>query len=511
MPKRKDAEKPGQDTKPPKAASTKRSKSKAAEPVLEEAGSGLVDVTRTRVLSGSLTGAHGNGGVVYWMSRDQRVRDNWALLHARDLALKQKKPLHVAFCLLPTFLGATLRQFSHMLAGLAEVEESLRTLKVPFVMLRGQPRDTLPGYVAEHGLSAVVTDYSPLRISKLWKGQVGEALGSVPLIEVDAHNIVPVWVASDKQEVGARTLRPRIHKHLPRYLTDFPEFTAYPHPLSALPPPVDWAAALESLEVDTTVGRCEWCKPGEKEAMQTLMNFVAGGRLKRFEKQRNDPTIEALSNLSPYLHFGQIASQRAALYVKEHGKSHSGSVASFIEEMVVRKELSDNYCHYQPQYDSLLGGAQWAQDSLQKHATDPREYLYSQEELEQGLTHDDLWNAAQLQMVEEGKMHGFLRMYWAKKILEWTISPEEALRIAIYLNDRFQLDGRDPSGYVGCMWSIVGVHDMGWAERPIFGKIRFMNYAGCKRKFKIAEFVAKYKKASKNAAIAGSENKSKSK
>jgi len=203
MPKRKDAEKPGQDTKPPKAASTKRSKSKAAEPVLEEAGSGLVDVTRTRVLSGSLTGAHGNGGVVYWMSRDQRVRDNWALLHARDLALKQKKPLHVAFCLLPTFLGATLRQFSHMLAGLAEVEESLRTLKVPFVMLRGQPRDTLPGYVAEHGLSAVVTDYSPLRISKLWKGQVGEALGSVPLIEVDAHNIVPVWVASDKQAWGA--------------------------------------------------------------------------------------------------------------------------------------------------------------------------------------------------------------------------------------------------------------------------------------------------------------------
>jgi len=188
--------------------------------------------------------------------------------------------------------------------------------------------------------------------------------------------------------------------------------------------------------------------------------------------------------------------------VREHGRSYSGGVASFIEEMVVRRELADNFCHYNEQYDSLAGAAQWAQDSLAKHAGDPREYVYTQAQLENAETHDDLWNAAQLQMVEVGKMHGFLRMYWAKKILEWTESPEEALRIAIYLNDRYELDGRDPNGYVGCMWSIAGVHDMGWTERQVFGKIRFMNYDGCKRKFDLPGFVKQFPKAKTNAAKA---------
>merc|ERR1711939_1196976 len=176
--------------------------------------------------------------------------------------------------------------------------------------------------------------------------------------------------------------------------------------------------------------------------------------------------------------------------------------------MVVRRELADNFCHYNEHYDSLAGAAQWAQDltptltlaitftlpqdSLAKHAKDPREYLYTQAQLDRGETHDELWNAAQLQMVQHGKMHGFLRMYWAKKILEWTESPEEALRIALYLNDRYSLDGRDPNGVVGVAWSVMGIHDMGWKERPVFGKIRYMNYSGCKRKFKVQEFEAKY-------------------
>jgi len=445
------------------------------------------------------------GGVVYWMSRDQRASDNWALLRARELALKNKAPLHVAFCLLPTFLGATIRHFGHMMAGLAEVEASLRSHGIPFSLLRGQPKETLPSFVEAHGLSAVVTDYSPLRINRLWKQEVGAALGDTPLIEVDAHNIVPVWVASAKQEVGARTLRPKITKLLPDYLTEFPSLEEeYPHGPKSLGPAVDWAAAVESLDVDTTVGKCDWCVPGEKAAQRSLESFTeSNGNLKRYEKMRNDPNVQASSNLSPYFHFGQLAPQRAALHVRKHGKSHSGGVASFIEEMVVRRELADNYCHYNERYDSLEGAAQWAQDSLGKHAKDPREYLYTQAQLERGETHDELWNAAQLQMVQEGKMHGFLRMYWAKKILEWTEGPEEALRIAIYLNDRFELDGRDPNGYVGCMWSIAGVHDMGWTERQVFGKIRFMNYDGCKRKFDLAGFVSKYPQAKKNAAKAG--------
>ncbi|CAK9015423.1 unnamed protein product [Durusdinium trenchii] len=165
---------------------------------------------------------------------------------------------------------------------------------------------------------------------------------------------------------------------------------------------------------------------------------------------------------------------------------------AFIEESVVRRELSDNFCFYNDKYDSLEGAAAWAQQTLKDHAKDKREHLYTMEELEGGKTHDDLWNASQQQMVQEGKMHGFLRMYWAKKILEWSPSPKEALQRSIELNDRYELDGRDPNGYVGCMWSICGVHDMGWKERPVFGKIRFMNYAGCKRKFNVPAFVAKY-------------------
>lgn len=193
--------------------------------------------------------------------------------------------------------------------------------------------------------------------------------------------------------------------------------------------------------------------------------------------------------------------QRCALAAQTCGKQSAATKKaseSFIEELVVRRELADNFCFYNDRYDQLEGCSEWAQVSLQKHAKDKREYIYSLDELQQGKTHDDLWNAAQLQMVREGKMHGFLRMYWAKKILEWSPTPKEALRRAIYLNDRYELDGRDPNGYVGCMWSIGGIHDMGWTERPIFGKIRFMNYAGCKRKFNIPSLVARYPEETEN-------------
>jgi deoxyribodipyrimidine photo-lyase len=210
-----------------------------------------------------------------------------------------------------------------------------------------------------------------------------------------------------------------------------------------------------------------------------------------FEHGRNDPNGAAASDLSPFLHFGQLSAQRMALTIKSRKGGSSGDRLAFIEEAVVRRELSDNLCFYNPSYDSLQGAAVWARESLELHNADPRAYVYTQEQLEQAKTHDDLWNASQIQMVKEGKMHGFLRMYWAKKILEWTADASTALDTANYLNDRYELDGRDPNGYVGCAWSIMGIHDMGWKERDIFGKIRFMNYAGCQRKFDVFEFVSK--------------------
>ena len=160
------------------------------------------------------------------------------------------------------------------------------------------------------------------------------------------------------------------------------------------------------------------------------------------------------------------------------------------QEIIVRKELADNFCHYNANYDKLEGASQWAQDSLLAHASDKREFLYTYEEWRDGKTHDSLWNAAQHELRVDGKLHGFMRMYWAKKILEWSGSPQEAIKIALRLNDRYSLDGRDPNGVVGVMWSICGIHDQGWRERPVFGKVRYMNYAGCKRKFDVDLYVA---------------------
>ena len=211
---------------------------------------------------------------------------------------------------------------------------------------------------------------------------------------------------------------------------------------------------------------------------------------------RNDPTrADACSNLSPYIHFGQLSAQRAALQARRK-PSHNGARDSFLEELIIRRELTDNYCFYNRDgYDQLdglypqYGNDSWAQKSLRLHEHDTREHLYTRAQFEQAATHDELWNAAQLEMVHKGKMAGFLRMYWAKKILEWSPSPAEALSTAIWLNDKYELDGRDPNGYVGCAWAIAGLHDQGWREREVFGKIRYMNYAGCKRKFNIGKYV----------------------
>ncbi|MFW5721799.1 MAG: deoxyribodipyrimidine photolyase, partial [Desulfohalobiaceae bacterium] len=188
------------------------------------------------------------------------------------------------------------------------------------------------------------------------------------------------------------------------------------------------------------------------------------------------------------LHFGQIAAQRVAQEVLSF-KTRTAYKEAFLEELIVRRELSDNFCFYNPAHDSVDGFPEWAGKTLDAHRKDPREHVYSLEEFEQARTHDPLWNAAQMEMVTRGKMHGYMRMYWAKKILEWTASPEEAMDVAITLNDRWELDGRDSNGYTGIAWSIGGVHDRAWPERPVFGKIRFMNDRGCRRKFDVDAYI----------------------
>ncbi|XP_017275656.1 CPD photolyase isoform X2 [Kryptolebias marmoratus] len=432
-------------------------------------------------------------GVLYWMSRDQRVQDNWALICAQQLAAKEKLPLHVCFCLtVPKSQLSTLRHYSFLLKGLQQVAKECKQLNIQFHLLRGAAGDVLPDFVTDNRIGAVVLDFSPLREPLQWLNDVQKTLPlDIPLIQVDAHNVVPCWVASPKLEYSARTIRGKINGVLSEFLTDFPPVEEHPYTTKKTAKAVDWEKTLASLDVDRTVGETDWAEPGTEAGLAMLESFI-DVRLKLFGTHRNDPNAAALSQLSPWIRFGHISAQRVALQVRRSGKNAHESVASFIEELVVRRELTDNFCYYNTKYDSVEGAYEWARKTLKDHAKDKREYLYTREQLEKAQTHDKLWNAAQYQMVIEGKLHGFLRMYWAKKILEWTRSPEEALSIALYLNDRYELDGQDPNGFVGCMWSICGIHDQGWAERPVFGKIRYMNYKGCLRKFDVAQFEKKY-------------------
>ncbi|CAM9717520.1 unnamed protein product [Laminaria digitata] len=416
-------------------------------------------------------------------------------------------PLVVAFV-----LGAwqvpepktTLRYAGFMLKGLAGTEDSLRAKHIPFHLLREvEPRDVVPGFAKKLGAVAVVTDMSPLRDPMRWVREVAEDLteagDNTPLFQVDAHNVVPVWTTSDHKETMARTIRPKIHAR-PDLLGNIPELSLNPRD-TKLPEVTDWSAARDSLNLDHSVPEVTWLTPGAKAASDNLQSFI-DRRLKGFADDSNDPNADVCSHMSAYFNMGQMSAQAAVMRVKASRRFPDG-VKAFMEQAVVRRELGDNLCFYNANYDNLSGAADWARESLEAHANDEREWTYSVEQLEKGKTHEDLWNAAQLQLVRDGKMHNFLRMYWAKKILEWSPSPREALERCIFLNDKYELDGRDPNGFTGCAWSVMGIHDMGWKEREVFGKIRYMNYAGCKRKFDVQEFVSKYPGAASAATKAG--------
>ncbi len=423
------------------------------------------------------------GPVIYWISRDARAGDNWAMLYSQETALKLKQPLHAAFCLAPSFLGASMRSYRFLLKGLDELEEKLAKKNIPFHLLLGDPPDTITELAGQIKAGAVVSDFSPLKISRNWRMKAAKTL-KCAFLEVDAHNIVPCRAASPKLEYAAYTFRPKINRLLDEFLVEFPALKKHPFK-SFKKPKSNRQEAKKTLKADDNAPAVDWIKPGEKAGMEALAGFIKN-TLVNYEKNRSDPNLNGQSDLSPYLHFGHLSPQRAALEVKKN--SRPGSEA-FLEELIVRRELSDNFCFYNEHYDCPEGFPEWAKKSHFEHAKDKREYLYSLREFEHALTHDELWNAAELQMVNKGKMHGYMRMYWAKKILQWSKSPQEALETAIYLNDKYELDGRDPNGYAGIMWSIGGVHDRAWPPRNVFGKIRYMSYGGCKSKFNVTKFI----------------------
>jgi deoxyribodipyrimidine photo-lyase len=429
-----------------------------------------------------------NGPVVYWMSRDQRVQHNWALFYAISLANSVSQPLHVVFALAQSFPGANTRHYHFLFGGLIEAEVELQEMGVSFTLLLGDPLETIPSYLKAQGATTLISDFDPLKIKTSWKERVNRFI-DIDHYEVDAHNIVPCRFVSDKLEFGAYTLRPKIKKHLQRFLDPFPENPKLKVQTQGLI--TDWGNAMKWLTPDVSVKQIDWLKPGSKAALNELNIFISK-KLKGYAIHRNNPLIEGQSNLSPYLHFGHISAQFIAQQVIKYNAPEEDKSA-FLEELIVRRELSDNFCFHSFGYDSIEGFHSWAKATHALHRNDEREYEYSIEQFELAKTHDDLWNAAQLEMVKKGKMHGYLRMYWAKKILEWSKSAEEAMQIAIFLNDKYSLDGRDPNGYAGIAWSIGGVHDRAWSERPVFGKIRYMNYNGCKRKFDVMGYINKVK------------------
>lgn len=430
--------------------------------------------------------------VIYVMSRDQRIADNYGLALAQQVALRNRLPLVVVFSFL-TMKGRAREHYNFMLQGLFEISAKLRSLNIPFIPLFGRHDETIPLFAQHSKPLVIITDFSPLRGALAWQKTVASR---IPLMVVDSHNCVPVWISSDKQEYSARTIRPKIYAKLSH--EDVPTTYVVNHPYTLRQPYSTLEDSTEELgKVRRTYmsnGTFLQFTPGEDSARKQLESFI-NNRLYGYSARRNDPSVDGLSGLSPYLHFGSLGSvtviRRLREAVLKDGDLQIDSDA-LTEELVVRKELSDNFCYYNQNYTSLLGAPQWAQDTLRKHRYDAREHVYSIEEFEQALTHDAAWNAAQVELRATGKMHGYMRMYWAKKILEWSESPESALHIAQYLNDFYSIDGADPNGYTGILWSIAGLHDRPWGERPVYGTVRSMVYNGLKRKFDIQAYIQKY-------------------
>ena len=442
--------------------------------------------------------------VIYLMSRDQRCLDNHALLAAQTKAQEINKALIVMFNLLPNLGIRSQEHFSFMLKGLEQVSNQLGSYNIPFVLTYGN-YSNLIDQIKQLDPAAVYLDFTPLNGPRSLAMRLAADL-ECSVSVVDTHNIIPVWIASPKQEFAAHTMRHKIHNYLARYLVE-PNGLAS-QSTSTLPSisGISFRQAEKKISLLKSSGLTIEFKPGPKEALDQLEHFI-NNKLAEYALLRNDIASDYQSGLSPYLHFGNISSLRVALNVLEKVKSTpllfeqakipeaqsspniKDGMNALFEEMIVRKELADNFCFYNTSYKDIDGLPTWAIDSLNQHQNDSREYTYTLEELENARTADSAWNAAQIQLKQSAKMHGYMRMYWAKKILEWTSDIQTAINYCVYLNDRYSIDGNDPNGYVGILWSIGGLHDRPWPERPIYGKIRYMNRAGLQRKFNLDKYI----------------------
>lgn len=374
-----------------------------------------------------------------------------------------------------------------MLDGLAGLAAGLRERNVGFV-LRRAPEQSVLRFCRDVNPSLLIGDEDPRRNAEQRRVRVAREI-KAPFWTVDSDVIVPTRLLG-KEHFAARTIRPKIHQRLGEFLKPVRNVKAnisWKQRARMVSLPVD-ENLLEGFPIDRSVAPVTTLTGGSIAAQAVLRRFLCE-RLPGYGKNRNQPQLDGTSQLSPYLHFGQIGPHEVALAV-QNADAPAEDREAFLEEFIVRRELAINFVRYDAHYDSWDASEPWADRSLRLHARDRRTYSYSEAQLENADTHDPLWNAAQKQMVLTGWMHGYLRMYWAKKILEWSPSPAEAFDIAVRLNDRYELDGRDPNGYAGIAWAIVGKHDRAWGpERPVYGKIRYMSYASTSRKFNAKAYI----------------------
>ena len=427
--------------------------------------------------------------VVYWMQRAERGRDNPALDVAIELGNLLGLPVVVYFAAISNFPRANLRPYVFLQRGLWDVEEDCRDRGVGFV-LRVAPHENHERFFADVEAAMVIGDENPMRVPEQWREALAASL-RVPFWTVDADVIVPSRLLG-KAQFSAGVARPRLYRALPEFLVasrDAEVQVAWKMPRGLAHHPVreDFTAGWPQL--DRSVPPVEAWTGGRKAAMARLTEFCKT-RLRSYERDRNHPELDGTSRLSPYLHYGHISPVTIALAVqKAAAQKLPGVRESFFNELIAWRELSVNFVRYQPNYDSIDCADNWARQTIAKHDDDHRPVRYTRAQLEQGRTHDELWNAAQLQMVRFGWMHNFMRMYWGKKVVEWTPDARTAMRTLIDLNDRYELDGRDPGGYAGIAWSVLGKFDRAWGERAIFGKRRSMTYDSTRRKFDASAYV----------------------
>ena len=429
--------------------------------------------------------------VLYLLQQANRAHHNPALEFAIEEGNRLGLPVVACFGLLDGANGfpeANARHYAFLLQGLADAKAGLESRGVGFVMRKASPAEIAIDLARDAAL--LVLDRGYLAIQKRWYGEIAKAV-EARIVQVEGDVVVPVEAASAKHEFAARTLRPKLH----RLWDDFLE------PLTArkvkhkadglkLPSEVDPSdpmKVLAGMTLDTEVAPVKRFVGGETQARQRLKAFLADG-LSGYGNGRNRPEAAAASHMSPYLHFGQISPVEIALAVRAAKTGDADDNGAYLEELIVRRELASNHVFYTEGYDSYAKAVpDWAQKTLAEQAGDPRPHRYSEAQLAAGKTHDVYWNAAQAEMRETGYMHNQLRMYWGKKILEWSPSAQVGFERTLRLNNRYFLDGRDANSFTNVAW-VYGLHDRPWARRKVFGTVRYQSENSL-RKFDAKSYV----------------------